>query len=1078
MDEIASYEHTAPVLGLTWSFDGSRLFSFSGDGAIQCWRDENVDLVREPLAGFETQRWVDDRVGAIDWSVAKGGLVTSERAGIMFYASGAAPRIVIGPEIAAVDVKCSPAKELVALREMVLSHDGKQVRPRLCVRKLGSLRDPPVFDSGIFEDTSIWTYDYAWSPNGFYLAVLAGGDIIVWLAGQTVAPLRGLKPGPWANAIAWLNNNELMVVYGDGNVRSFDSSALMSSTNFPLRKSRALLEAHEAAVGSISVGMAGRQFATADVSGRICIWDPSHRLIDTKAVDLDGASGGLKVCVNPSLPILAYAFGSKVCLVPLQEKSLFEAGIAERAKPSTSLLDSVLDLSEVRPQDVPTSDAVADHWHVERDRRTEDEALLLTKELRRIARATQTVNQWLAKSVRSLLAAPTPDETIALEDIEFKAKRSRDVAATRQALCRLVEKAITEQDAHKRSLAIYATFLFWVTTPNDKIVPDDQERLVQRINGLTDADLRRRLKTLASATPVAPADIADTLEQAAAAIGDGLEQAKALPPQAAPTIARQQSATPGFALVMKGGGLKGLACIGALRELQPFYNFDLYVGTSAGAIIAALLGAGYSATEMEDILRDMNFSKFLSERFKTITNLIFYGGLFRGIELRNWVDRLLAEKLRSPTRVLFSQLPHHVRIYACRRESDALIFDSEKLPDMSVAHAVRCSVAIPLFFTPEKDQGLHVFDGGMRHNYPVKKLLEQTPDKDFIGLYLGDPIYNPSAKPSVIGDLISVSFEATDVEALREYSQKTVVIDPKPISTLDFSLSAEEKTFLVSQGRAAALEFLERRGHVNQAQVDQARNLAATHKVAALAARQKRTRRFRIIRRSLLALVIMLLLIWKFGAFGLWRFVTDTVHDTVHAASCRFLTSCSAPKSGWVATDNPASVSHAITEDTAFIFPDLQPIPATGPVAGSRRYGKAKAGCAPLIHNAWKLHDGEVVLDDDDLIQKGWVSPSYVGEPEPPDWNKFDNLAKAKFGFTPGFANNNRCPHGNHCTLSPDEIKAHSTAVQVPVDECPRMREAEQNASPSRTSLTVWIRGNAKHQSVWTVTAPIETYKD
>jgi predicted acylesterase/phospholipase RssA len=1076
MDEISTYEHVAPVFGLTWSSDGSQLFSFSGDGTIQSWRNAKIEIVRKPLTGEEGSPAVNDRVEAIDWSATEFGLVTSERAGIVSYGpipAVAAHPVIIGPGISAVELECSPASERVALREMVISDDGKRVRPRLRLRKLGSLSEPPDLESFVFEDTNIFTYDIAWSPNGT-IAVLAGGETLLWLSGRFDLPRRGLNPGPWANAISWLNDDVLVVAYGDGNVRLFDRDQFAAGMNAPTEKSRVLLEVHEAAVTSISVGMAGEQFATADIGGRICIWNKSNRLIGTKAVDMADITGGLKVCVNPCLPILAYARGSKVCLAPLKEESLFEPAIVKRTKTPPSSLDNILNVSDVRPQHLPTADTVANVWRIERDRRTEDEALLLTKGLRRIARSTQKINQMLSDTVRNIFAQPTLGEAIALEDIELKANRTRDIAVTRRMLCRLVEEATTEQDIRRRSLAIYANVLFWITTPNDNVATGDQERLIQRINGLTDTDLRRQLKALASARPVAPGDIADILEQATVAIGDGLEKAKALPSQMVQTAGNQQPTTQGFALVMKGGGLKGLACIGALRELQPFYNFDLYVGTSAGAIIAALLGAGYTAAEMEDILRDVNFSEFLSERFKTVTNLIFYGGLFRGIELTNWVDVLLAKKLKSPTRVRFGQLPYHVRIYACRRDIDALIFDSKQMPDMYVSYAVRCSVAIPLFFTPEREQGLHVFDGGMRHNYPVKKLLAQTPDKDFIGLYLGDPIYTPTAKPSVIGDLINISFEATDVEALREYSQKTVVIDPKPISTLDFSLSSEEKTYLVSQGRAAALQFLEAGGRVNKALVDQAKNLATNHKGAALKARQKRTRRSKIIFRSLLVLALILFLVWKFGAFGLWQFAADNIH----VAGCRFLTSCSKPKVGWVAMDNPASVSHAITQDTPFAFPDLPPTPATGPVVGSQRYGKAKASCAPLLQNAWKLHNGEIVLDDDDLIQNGWVSPSYVGEPEPPDWNKFDNLAKARFGFTPGFANNNRCSHGNHCKLSPDEIKAHSTVVQVPVDECSRMRMAEENAPPNRTSLTVWVRGNAKHQSIWTVTAPIEKYKE
>jgi hypothetical protein len=98
------------------------------------------------------------------------------------------------------------------------------------------------------------------------------------------------------------------------------------------------------------------------------------------------------------------------------------------------------------------------------------------------------------------------------------------------------------------------------------------------------------------------------------------------------------------------------------------------------------------------------------------------------------------------------------------------------------------------------------------------------------------------------------------------------------------------------------------------------------------------------------------------------------------------------------------------------------------------------------VQNAWKLHDGTIVLDSDPLFQTGWVSPSWVGQPEPPDWERFDKMVIAKFGWTPGFAYN-RCSAGQRCALSPSEIKAHSEAVSVPVEQCGRMRMVEKNFS-------------------------------
>lgn len=50
---------------------------------------------------------------------------------------------------------------------------------------------------------------------------------------------------------------------------------------------------------------------------------------------------------------------------------------------------------------------------------------------------------------------------------------------------------------------------------------------------------------------------------------------------------------------MKGGGVKGLAYVGALSVLTSHYTFHRYVGTSAGAIAAILLAAGFTPDELE-----------------------------------------------------------------------------------------------------------------------------------------------------------------------------------------------------------------------------------------------------------------------------------------------------------------------------------------------------------------------------------------------------------------------------------------------------------------------------------------------
>ncbi len=68
-------------------------------------------------------------------------------------------------------------------------------------------------------------------------------------------------------------------------------------------------------------------------------------------------------------------------------------------------------------------------------------------------------------------------------------------------------------------------------------------------------------------------------------------------------------AEPRVDAVFEGGGVKGIALVGAAAVVEAAgYRFNNLAGTSAGAIVAALLGAGYTAAELQSILMDLDFT--------------------------------------------------------------------------------------------------------------------------------------------------------------------------------------------------------------------------------------------------------------------------------------------------------------------------------------------------------------------------------------------------------------------------------------------------------------------------------------
>ena len=61
--------------------------------------------------------------------------------------------------------------------------------------------------------------------------------------------------------------------------------------------------------------------------------------------------------------------------------------------------------------------------------------------------------------------------------------------------------------------------------------------------------------------------------------------------------------------VFEGGGVKGIGLVGAVSEIEAKgYEFVNLAGTSAGAIVATLLAAGYKAAEVKDIINGLDFN--------------------------------------------------------------------------------------------------------------------------------------------------------------------------------------------------------------------------------------------------------------------------------------------------------------------------------------------------------------------------------------------------------------------------------------------------------------------------------------
>ena len=96
-------------------------------------------------------------------------------------------------------------------------------------------------------------------------------------------------------------------------------------------------------------------------------------------------------------------------------------------------------------------------------------------------------------------------------------------------------------------------------------------------------------------------------------------------------------------LIFEGGGVKGIAYIGAMQVLQTrgiLGSITRVGGTSAGAINALLFALNYSIDETQEILWKLNFNDFRDSSWFWPSNavqLFRKYGWYRGEFFRQWI---------------------------------------------------------------------------------------------------------------------------------------------------------------------------------------------------------------------------------------------------------------------------------------------------------------------------------------------------------------------------------------------------------------------------------------------------------
>jgi NTE family protein len=301
-------------------------------------------------------------------------------------------------------------------------------------------------------------------------------------------------------------------------------------------------------------------------------------------------------------------------------------------------------------------------------------------------------------------------------------------------------------------------------------------------------------------------------------------------------------------LVLEGGGVKGIALVGAVDVLEERgYEVQRVAGTSAGAIVGALVAAGLPSERRRTLMEHVDYTAFQDtsalDRFPggKLLSLLSEHGVYEGAYLTRWLTEQLAscgvhtfadlrcdDEGAAPTSGFRSRLvvmASDVTAGRLRRlPDDYPAIGVARLTSVPVADAVRASMSIPFFFEPVRLRGPNgtpvvLVDGGMLSNFPIAVFDRsdgRAPRWPTFGIKLSARAGTQAARfpcdsvtdmaRAMLGTMTSF-YDQMHLDGAAVLD-RTIFVDTFGVKATDFDLDAATRDRLYASGRSAAEKFL------------------------------------------------------------------------------------------------------------------------------------------------------------------------------------------------------------------------------------------------------------------------------
>ena len=323
---------------------------------------------------------------------------------------------------------------------------------------------------------------------------------------------------------------------------------------------------------------------------------------------------------------------------------------------------------------------------------------------------------------------------------------------------------------------------------------------------------------------------------------------------------RREQHRPTVALVLSGGGAKGAAEISILKALEEKeIPIDMVLGTSIGGLIGGLYSIGYTADDLDSLIRNMDWEKVLSDNVnqdfvtynkkmrqqRYLVSMPFHyakedfvskvgegvimSARRKGLHLNAAQEEELVNGAAATTS--FNSLPagyayglnvNNLIASLTVDYHDSLDFMSLPIPFVCVASdvvsckakywtsgplttAMRSTMSIPVMFEPVRYQDMILIDGGTRNNYPSDVARAMGAD-----IVLGIVLADADLSYAQINNIMDLVMQVTDMLGREAYvgnvRKSDVIIQPDLTGFNMLSFSTGEIADIIRRGEDAVFE--------------------------------------------------------------------------------------------------------------------------------------------------------------------------------------------------------------------------------------------------------------------------------